>query len=101
MPAQGLHPGNLPVSGSFVKVEPAAFVVSAIVQSESGDGWLLRGYNLTAEAIHVTLKPWKPFKKVEKVNLAEEKQASLKSGEDGSISLPVRGHEIVTVLFRN
>ncbi len=97
----GIHPGILPVSGSFVKVEPAAFVVSAVVQSESGHGWLLRGYNLTAEAISVTLKPWKLFKNVEKVNLAEEKQSALKSAENGSITLPVRGHEIVTVLFRN
>lgn len=97
----GIHPGNLPASGSFIKVEPASFVVSAIVQSESGDGWLLRGYNLTAESIHVTLKPWKPYKKVEKVNLAEEKQATLKSGVGGSITLPVRGHEIVTIHFRN
>jgi hypothetical protein len=49
----------------------------------------------------VTLKPWKLFKNVDKVNLAEEKQSALKSAEDGSITLPVRGHEIVTVLFRN
>lgn len=97
----GLHPGSLPVSGSFVKVMPSSFVVSAIVQSETTDGWLLRGYNLTSDPIQVTLKPWKLFKKVEKVNLAEEKQASLRSGEDGSLSLPVRGHEIITVLFRN
>ena len=97
----GIHPGSLLAYGSFITVEPASFVVSAIVQSESGDGWLLRGYNLTAESIHVTLKPWKPYRKVDKVNLAEEKQASLKSGEAGKITFPVRGHEIVTIHFRN
>ncbi len=97
----GLHPGSLPTSGSFVKVEPSTFIVSAIVQNEAGDGWLLRGYNLTAELIQVTLKPWGMFKKVEKINLAEKKLAGLKVGEDGSLSLPVRGHEILTVLFRN
>ncbi|MGA2502587.1 MAG: glycoside hydrolase family 38 C-terminal domain-containing protein [Anaerolineales bacterium] len=97
----GLHPGSLPVAGSFVKVTPASFIISAIIKNEYTDGWLLRGYNLTSESIQVTLKPWKLFKKVEKVNLAEEKQASLKSGEDGSITFPVRGHEIVSVLFRN
>jgi len=97
----GLHSGPLPVSGSFVKVEPATFVVSAVKQSESGGGWLVRGYNITGEPIRVTLKPWKLFNKVEQVNLAEEKQATLKPDKDGRVILPVRGHEIVSVLFQN
>lgn len=97
----GLHPGSLPVTGSFVSVSPAEFVVSAILQSRSAGGWILRGYNLSSNPIQVTLKPFRFFKKVEKVNLSEEKQATLKSAEDGSISFPVRGHEIITVLFRN
>jgi alpha-mannosidase len=96
----GLHPGSLPFSGSFVQVEPAVFVVSAVKQSEDGDGWLVRGYNITGEAIRVTLKPWKQFRKVELVNLAEKKQASLKPDKDGYISIPVKGYEIITVLFR-
>ncbi|HEX7619718.1 MAG TPA: glycosyl hydrolase-related protein [Anaerolineales bacterium] len=96
----GLHPGSLPVSGSFVQVEPAAFVVSAVKQSEDGNGWLVRGYNITGEAIRVTLKPWKQFRKVELVNLAEKKQASLKPDKDGCIPIPVKGYEIITVLFR-
>jgi mannosylglycerate hydrolase len=97
----GLHAGSLPLTGSFVTVSPAEFVVSAIVQSHSTDGWILRGCNLSSEPIQVTLMPFRLFKKVEKVNLSEEKQASFKSAEDGSITFPVRGHEIVTVLFRN
>ncbi len=96
----GLHGGTLPVSGSFVKVEPAPFVVSTVKQSEAGGGWLVRGYNLTGEAIRVTLKPWRPFKKVEQVNLAEEKQAALKPDKDGLVTVAARGHEIVSVLFQ-
>jgi mannosylglycerate hydrolase len=95
-----LHGGTLPASGSFVKVEPATFVVSAIKQSEDGNGWLVRGYNITGEAIHVTLKPCKRFKKVEQVNLAEETLATLKPDKDGRVFIPARGHEIVSVLFR-
>jgi hypothetical protein len=49
----------------------------------------------------VTFKPWKPFKKVEQVNLAEEKQATLKPDLEGQVTLPVRGHEIISVIFRN
>ncbi len=97
----GLHGGTLPASDSLVKVEPQAFVVSAVKQSEDGGGWLVRGYNITGEEINVTLEPWKPFKKVEQVNLAEEKQTKLKPGKDGRVTVPARGHEIVGVLFRN
>jgi len=97
----GLHAGTLPATVSFVKVEPATFVVSAVKQSEDGGGWLVRGYNIAGEAIRVTLKPWKPFKKVEQVNLAEEKQTALKPDKDGRVTVPVRGHEIVSVLFQN
>jgi alpha-mannosidase len=96
----GLHAGQLPASGSFVSVEPAAFVISAVKEAESGNGWLVRGYNLTGEEIQVTLKPWKPFKKVERVNLAEEKLATLKPEKDGSVTLRARGHDIVSVVFR-
>jgi alpha-mannosidase len=97
----GLHSGTLPVSGSLVKVEPATFVVSAIKQSEDGGGWLVRGYNITGGSINVTLKPWKLFNKVEQVNLAEEKQTALKPDKDGCVTILVRGHEIVSVLFYN
>ena len=97
----GLHAGTLPASGSFVKVEPAAFVVSSVKQSADGRGWVMRGYNITGELLNVTTKPWKPFKKVEQVNLAEEKQASLKPDKDGCVTFPVRGHEIVSLRFQN
>jgi len=96
-----LHGGTLPISGSLVKVEPATFVVSAIKQCENGNGWLVRGYNITGEAMQVTLKPWKSFKQVEQVNLAEDKQATLMSDNDGRVTIPVRGHEIVSVKFQN
>jgi alpha-mannosidase len=97
----GLHPGTLPVSGSFVTIEPVAFVISAVKQSENGAGWVVRGYNISGEAIRVTMKPWKPFKKVLQVNLAEEILVALKPDLEGRVTIPVRGHEIVTVQFQN
>jgi mannosylglycerate hydrolase len=95
-----IHEGSLPASGSFLAVEPGTFVVSAVKQSEDGRGWLVRGYNITGENIAVTLQPWKVFKNVERVNLAEENMSTLKPGKEGAVNLPVRGHEIITVLFR-
>ena len=96
----GIHTGSLPSAGSFLEVEPEAFIVSSVKQSEDGRGWLVRGYNITAEALQVIMKPWKPYKIVERVNLAEEKLSTLKSDEGGAVSIPARGHEIISVLFR-
>jgi mannosylglycerate hydrolase len=97
----GLHAGALPSAGSFLESTPVNFVVSAVKQAERGRGWLVRGYNITGESISVTLKPWKPFKQVHLVNLAEEKQSSLKPDQTGCVKLPVPGHGIVSLLFRD
>jgi mannosylglycerate hydrolase len=95
----GVHAGDLPPAGSFVETNPVTFVISAVKQAEDGLGWLVRGYNITDEAITVTLKPWKLFNQVDLVNLAEEKLAPLKPDQAGRVTIPVRGHEIVSVLF--
>ncbi len=96
-----LHGGELPGRGAFLQVQPAEFVVSAVKAAEDADGWLVRGYNISDREIPVTLKPWKPFQRAERANLAEESTGSLQPGEDGSISLTARAHEIVTLLLRD
>ncbi|MDI6768249.1 MAG: glycoside hydrolase family 38 C-terminal domain-containing protein [Anaerolineales bacterium] len=96
----GLHDGALPVAGSFVSVEPREFVISAIKESDAGKGWIVRGYNVTDKEITITLTPWRKFKHIELVNLAEERLAALKPNADGSVSLTAGKHEILTVLFR-
>jgi alpha-mannosidase len=75
-------------------------VISAVKPAEDGRAWLVRGYNVTGEPVRVTLKPWMVFKKVALVNLAEQNQASLQSDETGSVTFPVRAHQIVSVLFQ-
>ncbi len=97
----GIHAGGLASTGSFVRVEPQEFVISAVKESEDGRGWIARGYNIAGNDISVRLTPWRSFKKAELVNLAEQKQKALKVAKDGSLDLAVRGHEIVTVLFRD
>jgi alpha-mannosidase len=94
------HGGKLPVSASFIQVSTRMFVISAVKQAENDRGWLVRGYNISGEELPVTLKPWRRFKRVERVNLVERKISSLVPGEDGSVSLTARGHEIVSVVFR-
>ena len=97
----GIHPGILPGSCSFMEVHPPEFVVSAVKQREEGDGWIVRGYNITNEEIQVTIKLWKPFQKTMQVNLAEENLAALKINKDRSVNIQARGHEIISVSFQN
>ena len=97
----GIHNGALPASGSFFEVFPVTFTVSAVKASEDGLGWILRGVNLSDEPAQVSIKPWKNFKKVMRVNLAGQKIRSLKTGTDGKVTFEARGHEIGTILFKS
>ncbi len=94
-----VHEGQLPASGSFVEISPSTFAINAMKESEDGSGWLVRGVNFSDEPTQVNIKPWRKFKKVERVDLAEQKIGSLKSTPDGIVALEARGHEIVTVMF--
>jgi alpha-mannosidase len=96
-----LHEGKLPPSAAFVSVDHPSFVVSTVKQAEDSRGWIVRGYNLSDEQILVNLKPWKPFKRVERVNLAEEKLAALRAAKDGSVGVTAHRHEIVTLRLRS
>ena len=94
-----LHDGSLPASQSLAAVTPRNFLISAVKEDKFARGWIVRGYNISGESINVTVKPWRPFKRAEQVNLAEEKQATLKPASDGSVTFVARGHEIVTIMF--
>jgi len=95
----GIHPGEIPAQGSFVSSSPEAFIISAVKASENGTGWLVRGYNISPEPIQVSLKPLRRFARTAQVNLAEEELFLLEMDGDGSINIPVGGHQVVSVMF--
>jgi alpha-mannosidase len=97
----GLQPGELTVQGSFISHSPAEFVVSAIKETEDGKGWIVRGYNITSETIQLNLRPLRQFPYATQVNLAEEEISALNIEDDGSITIPLSGHEILSVRFSN
>jgi mannosylglycerate hydrolase len=94
-----LHDGFLPPSGSFIQVDPPEFVLSAVKTSEDGRGWLVRGYNLSAESKMVTLRTLNAFQTAERVDLAEQAQETLEKTGDEQVTFNARPHEVVTVLF--
>ena len=99
--AADIHPGNLPSSGTFLRISDPSFVISAIKEAEDGSGLLVRGYNLGAETIPVVFTPWQVFKNAAQVNMAEEQiNRRLKVGSQGGVAVDVRGHEILTIRLR-
>jgi len=100
----GIQPGILPSEVSLVQVNPPAFQISAIKASEKQPnpgktGWIVRGYNPSAETMQVNLKPWEKAIRADLVSLAEVPQEEIEINSDGSINLAVRPMQIVSVLF--
>jgi alpha-mannosidase len=95
----GLHEGEIQTQGSFISYTPSEFMISAVKDSEDGKGWLVRGYNISSETIQLNLKPLRKFTHAAQVNLAEEKITQLNIKDDGSVMLPVTGHQVVSILF--
>jgi mannosylglycerate hydrolase len=94
-----LHPGPLPPEARLIQADEPAFALSAIKTTEQGEGLLIRGYNLEAEArrVHLTLGP--PFHRCWRSRLDESRGAELPRGSDGSVTFEAAPHEIVTLIF--
>ncbi len=88
--------GALPPSLSFIRAEPSTFVLSAIKQAEEGDGIVVRGYNIGAEACQVVLRLSRPARRAVRTNLNEEAREEL-AVEDGAVRFTARAKEIVTL----
>ena len=95
----GNHAGILPMAGSFLQTDPAEFVISAIKTCEDGSGWIVRGYNLSADSIQVKLRPLYIPEQAERANLAETALEKLSLDEDGTLILPVKSKQIATIKF--
>jgi len=94
-----LHAGPLPAAAAFLRVEPAAFLLSAVKPAEEGCGVVVRGYNVTGAPLRVTLAPRQRFARAARVRLDEEEEGPLSMAPDGSVTLDVGAYEIATVRF--
>ena len=114
------HEGQLPSQAILVEVEPRTLVVSAIKQSETGQGVIVRVYNPLSHAVEASLRPGFACTKAFVTNLNEEKQEQIFwSGEEGEgaghpeaghpeaghpqgvpLHIGLRAGEIVTILFQ-
>lgn len=88
--------GNLPDSCSFVTVEPAQLVLSAVYRS--GDSLIVRTYNITQEPVkQASIKFGVPVRSAALVNMAEEVIGELTVQDGAWITFDVLPAEVVTV----
>lgn len=52
---QGIHPGVLPTSGSFLNVDALDIIVSAVKQAEDGDDIIVRAYETQGVSSHARI----------------------------------------------
>jgi len=91
------HEGQLPSRSTLVEVEPRTLVVSAIKQSETGQGVIVRIYNPLSHPVEATIQPGFACSQAFVTNLNEE----LAEHPQGMpLQIGLRSGEILTVLFQ-
>jgi hypothetical protein len=117
--------GNLPLAHSFLEIENEALHVSAVKQSESGAGWIVRLFNPTdrtqsskvclnggmspppaqspveRQAVHFVLPPdtGQEWSRARLVDLEENEIEELTLDADAAVKLDVTKKKIVTIEF--
>ena len=75
---------------------PNGVVITAVKGSGDGRGMVVRGYNITSEAVSVTLKSRKRYAHIDRLTLGEKYLASMAlDGQEVSFSLAPK--EIFTI----
>jgi alpha-mannosidase len=91
------HEGQLPSQSTLIEVEPPALVVSAIKQSEAGNGVIVRVYNPLGHNVQATIQPGLDCTQAFVTNLNEE---PIGQPQGVPLHIDIRPSEIVTILFQ-
>ncbi len=92
---QGMADGAM---ASFLQIEGPA-VLEAIKPAEDGNGWVVRVYEPHGGRGQVTLRSGRPWRQVERCDLAEE-NATPMATDGHSVAFPIGPFEIVTLRVR-
>ena len=97
---EGTEPskGMAGASGSFLQLEPANLVITALKKSEEGEQLALRFYEAEGFGCEARIRFSKPIAHAWQANLIEDKEESLPLEKDGSLRVAVKPWEIVTLL---
>ena len=91
----------LPLSKSLISVIPSNVIISALKQSEDGDGLFIRFYEAEGRYTKALINGYKPFTKVFLTNMLEYNEKELKVEADGSFEISIKPWEIVNIKIVN
>lgn len=98
------HEGSLPSAHSFVQIEPANVILSAVKKAEDGDAVIFRFYEFEGKPSQVRLRLPEVAITASQTNLMEKEEKTLSLGANGrEIVVPIGRYEIasVKVSFKN
>ena len=96
-----IHPGILPAKLSLIENNNQEFIITAIKLGEDYSSLIIRGFNISASPIELSLKPWKSFNQVYHVGLNEKPIQPLSMSQQGQINLHLEGYKIATIRFND
>jgi alpha-mannosidase len=88
---------QLPDSKSFVNVDPANIMISAIKKAEDGHGTVIRFYEAEGRYAKATITGFKPFTRAFLTDMLEYNIQELPVNAAGSVEISVKPYEIVTI----
>ncbi|MGH9776515.1 MAG: alpha-mannosidase [Candidatus Acidiferrales bacterium] len=97
--AAGVHSGELPVENSFVSIEPANVVLTALKQSEDGRDLVLRFYEFAGRKTSAKISLPPAVTDVFETNIMEKPGSQL-SLDGKNVTVDVNPYEFKTLLLR-
>ena len=94
------HKGSLPQNHSFFSVQPKNVILSTMKKAEDSDDIILRLYESSGKETEAIIEVTDDLNSVVETDLLENKMTKL-SIEKGTIRLPIRKHEIKTIILLN
>jgi hypothetical protein len=88
-------------SGSFIQAVPANVVITSVKQSEDGKGTIVRFYESEGDRCTARFTLTRPIREAVRTDLLEYPASPLPLEPDGSIVVPVKPWEIVTMFLKH
>jgi len=97
---RGPQQGTVPAKKSFIRTEPSNIVVTSVKQSEDGTGTVIRLYEAEGDRCTARISLLKPIREAYRTSLLEYDPERLAVDAGGTLTLPVKPWEIVTILIK-
>jgi alpha-mannosidase len=89
--------GENPSAASILTVDPPELVLSALYRTQDGQSLIVRIYNISTEPVTGRISLYRSIEEAWLVNMNEERQEKISLEDERSLSLAVKGNQVVTI----